>query len=114
MFYETPSQRTTRFPSTFYITTRFPLSQPPQTLPLKEPPKFKYLGLTLDPYLTMEATTKYICRKINVVHQTVAVVDHSLQYDSSATTRDIRSSPNVLFRICNHVFLVFQPKTDVT
>ena len=31
MFYETPSQRTTRFPSTFDITTRFPLSQPPQT-----------------------------------------------------------------------------------
>jgi len=28
MFYETPSQQTTRFPSTFHITTRFPLSQP--------------------------------------------------------------------------------------
>ena len=26
MFYETPSQRTTRFPSTFHITTCFPLS----------------------------------------------------------------------------------------
>ena len=60
MFYETPSQRTTRFPSTFHISTRFPLSQPPQTLPLKEPPTFKYLGLTLDPYLTMEAATKHM------------------------------------------------------
>jgi len=30
MFYETPSQRTTRFPSTFHNTTRLPLSQPPQ------------------------------------------------------------------------------------
>jgi len=29
MFYETPSQRTTRFPSTFHITTYFPLSQSP-------------------------------------------------------------------------------------
>jgi len=29
MSYETPSERTTRFPSTFHITTRFPLSQPP-------------------------------------------------------------------------------------
>ena len=48
MLYETPSQLTTRFPSTFHITTRFPLSQPPQTLPLKEPFTFKYLGLTLD------------------------------------------------------------------
>jgi len=37
MFYETPPQRATRFPSTFHITTRFPLSQPPRTLPLKEP-----------------------------------------------------------------------------
>jgi len=26
MFYETPSQRTTRFPSTFHISTCFPLS----------------------------------------------------------------------------------------
>ena len=46
MFYETPSQRTTRLPSTFHICTRFPLSQPPQTLPLKEPLTFKCLGLT--------------------------------------------------------------------
>ena len=43
MFYETPSQRATRFPSTLHITTRFPLSQPPRTLPLKEPLTFKYL-----------------------------------------------------------------------
>jgi len=64
MFYETPPQRTTRSPSTFHITTRFPLSQPPsqllRTLPLKEPPTFKYLGLTLDPYLTMEAAMKHM------------------------------------------------------
>jgi len=99
MFYETPSQRTTRFPSTFHITTRFPLLQPPRTLPLKEPLTFKYLGLTLDPYLTMEVTTKHICRKINAVHQTVAVVAHSLRCDSSATDRGIKSSPYVLFRI---------------
>jgi len=99
MFYETPPQRATRFPSTFHITTRFPLSQPPQTLPFKEPLSFKYLGLTLDPYLTMEATMKHICRKINTAHQTVDAVAHSLRYDSSATDRGIRSSPYVLFRI---------------
>jgi len=85
MFYETFSHRTTRFPSTFHITTRFPLSQPPRTLPLKEPLTFKYLGLTLDPYLNMEAATKHTCRKINVAHQTVAAVAHNLRYDSSAT-----------------------------
>ena len=99
MFYETPPQRATRFPSTFHIITRFPLSQPPRTLPLKEPLTFKYLGLTLDPYLTMEAAMKHICRKINAAHQTVAAVAHSLRYDSSATDRGIRSSPYVLFRI---------------
>jgi len=107
LIYETPSQRTTRFPSTFHITTRFPLSQPPQTLPLKEPLTFKYLGLTLDPYLTMETATKHICRKINAVHQTVAAVAHSLRYDSSATDRGIRSSPYVLFRICQPCVLGF-------
>jgi len=63
MFYETPPQRATRFPSTFHITTRFPLSQPPRTLPLKEPLTFKYLGLTLDPYLTMEAAMKQYAEK---------------------------------------------------
>ena len=99
MFYETPSQRTTRFPSTFHITTRFPFLQPTQTLPLKETLTFKYLGLTLDPYLTMEFVTKKICRKINTAHQTVAVFAHSLRYDSSATARGTRSSPYVLFRI---------------
>ena len=93
MFYEIPSQRTTRFFSTFHITTSLPLSQPPRTHPLKEPLAFKYLGLTLDPYLTMEAATKHICRKINAAHQTVAAVAHSLQYDSSATARGIGSSP---------------------
>ena len=89
----------TRFPSTFHITTRLPLSQPSRSLPLKEPLTFKYLGLTLDPYLTMEAAMKYMCRKINAVHQTVATVAQSLRYDSSATDRGIRSSPYVLFRI---------------
>jgi len=50
---ETHRQRATRFPSTFNITTRFPLLQPRRTFPLNEPPTFKYLGLTLDPYLRM-------------------------------------------------------------
>jgi len=107
MFYETPPQRATRFPSTFHITTRFLLSQPLQTLPLKEPLTFKYLGLTLDPYLTMEAAMKHICRKINAAHQTVATVTHSLKYDSSATYRGIRSSPYVLFRIWQPCVLGF-------
>jgi len=119
MFYETPSQRTTRFPSTFHITTRFPLSQPPQTLPRKEPLTFKYLGLTLDPYLTIEVTTKHICWKINATHQTVAVVAYNLRFDSSATVRGIRSSPYVLFRIChpcvteNLRYLVTNAQIDV-
>jgi len=107
LFYETPPQRATRFPSTFHFTNRFPLSQPPRTLPLKEPLTFKYLGLTLDPYLTMEAAMKHICRKINATHQTVAAVAHSLRYDSSATDRGIRSSPYVLFRIWQPCVLGF-------
>jgi len=64
MFNEITPQRATRIPFTFHITTRFPLSQPPETLFLKEPPAFKYLGLTLDFYLTTEAAMKHICRKI--------------------------------------------------
>jgi len=107
MFYETPAQRATRFPSTFHITTRFPPSQPPRTFPLKKTPTFKYLGLTLDPYLTMESAMKHICRKINVAHQTMAAVAHSLRYDSSATDRGIRSSPYVFFRIWQPCVLSF-------
>jgi len=107
MFYETPPQRATRSPSTVHITTRFPLSLPPRTLPLKEPPTFKYLGLTLDLYLTMEAAMKHICWKINAAHHTVAAVAHSLRYDSSATERGIQSSPYVLFRIWQPCVLGF-------
>ena len=99
MFYETPPQRATRFPSTLHIITRFPPSQPPRTLFLKKLPTFKYLGLTLDPYLTMESAMKHICRKINAAHQKMAAVAHSLRYDFSATDRGMRSSPHVFFRI---------------
>jgi len=107
MFYETFPKRVTRFPSTFHITTRFPLSQPPRTLPLKEPLTFKYLGLTFHPYLTMKAAMKHICRKINATYQTVAAVAHSLRYDSSATDRGIRSSPYILCRIWRPCVLGF-------
>jgi len=103
MFYETPPQGATRFPSTFHIITRFPLSQPPRTLPLKEPPTLKYLGLTHDSYLTMEAAMKHICRNINAAHQTVAAVAHSLR----ATDEGIQSSPYVLFRIWQPCVLGF-------
>jgi len=105
MFYKTPPQCATRFPSTFHITTRFPLSQPTRTLPLKEPLTFKYLGLTLDPYLTMEAAMKHICRKISAAHQTVAAVAHSLRYDFSATDRG--TDPYVLFHIWQPCVLSF-------
>jgi len=109
MFYETPPQRATRFPSTFHINTRFPFSQLPRTLPLKEPLTFKYLGLTLDPYLTVEAAMQHICRKINAAHQTVAAVAHSLRYDSSAADKGIISHPYVLrgFRIWQPCVLSF-------
>jgi len=105
--YETPPEWATRFPSTFHINTRFPLSQPPRNLHLKEPLLFKYLGLTLHPYLTMEAAMKHICRKFNAAHQTVTAVAHSLRYDSSATDGGIRSSPYVLFRIWQPCVLGF-------
>jgi len=93
MFNETPPQRATRILFPCHITTRFPLSQPPQTLPLKEPLTFKYFGLTFDPFLIMEAAMKHICRKINAAHEIVTAVAHSLRYDSSATERGIKSSP---------------------
>jgi len=77
MFYETPLQKASGQTASFHITNRFPLSSPPKTLSLKEPAPLKYLGLThLDPAFTREAADKYICRKINAVHETVVVVAH--------------------------------------
>jgi len=111
MFYETPPQRANRPPLTFHITTCFPLSQPPQTLPFKELLTFKYLSLTLDSYLTIEAAMKHICRKINAAHQTVAAVPHSLRYDFSATDKGIRSSPYVLYCIWQPCVLSFATET---
>ena len=107
VFYENPTQQALRHPATFTITTSFPCTQPPVIMTLKEPDAFKYLGLTLDSFLTMEAATKHICRKINAAHQTVAAVAHSLRYDTPAILRGIRSSPLVLFRIWQSCVLSF-------
>jgi len=99
IFYESLLQKASRQPTSFHVTTRFPLPSPPPTFPFKEPATFKYLGLTLDPALTMEAAQKHICRKINATHETVAAVAHSLRYDSPTTDRSISSVPYVLYRI---------------
>jgi len=103
MFYESPLQKASRQPASFYISSRFSLSRPPQTLPLEEPATFKYLGLTLDPAIVRAGSRQpkntYAQKKINASYETVAAVAHSLRYDSPSTDRSIRSSPYILCKM---------------
>jgi len=98
-FYETPTQRASRQPVTFWLTPKFPLTNPPNPLPLNEPKDFIYLGLKLDPEMTMQLVTKYTCEKINWAHLTVFTIAHSLKHDTPASLRGTRTSPLILYCI---------------
>jgi len=99
VFYETSAQRASRQPSHFWLTPRFPLNNPPTPLPLDEPKDFTYLGLKLDPQMTMQPTTTHTCQKINRAYQTVSAIAHSLKHDTPASLRGTRTSPLILHRI---------------
>ena len=93
VFYETPAQRASRQPSHFYLTPRFPLSNPPTPLPLDEPKDFTYLSLKLDPQMTMQLATSHTCQKINWAYQTVSTIAHSLKNNTPENLRGTRTSP---------------------
>jgi len=99
VFHETPAQQASRQPSHFYLTPRFPLNKPPTPLPLDEPKDFTYLGLKLDPQMTMQPATSHTCQKINWAYQTVSAIAHSLKNDTPANLRGTRTSPLILYRI---------------
>jgi len=48
VFYETPAQRASRQPATFWLTPKFSLNNPPKPLPLNEPKDFICLDLKLE------------------------------------------------------------------
>ena len=105
VFYET--LRSSRIPAQFFVTLRFPLSRPATQAHLKEPDTFIYLGLKLDPILSMDQVTQHIKKKINWAYLTIAAVAHSIRYDSSLRSRTTRSSPVVLFRLWQACVLPF-------
>jgi len=99
VFYETLAQRASRQPSLFWLTPRFTLNNPPNPRPLDEPKKFTYLGLKLDPQIKMQLATAHTCHKINWAYQTVSAIAHSCKHDTTASLRDTRTSPLILYRI---------------
>jgi len=99
--------RSSRTLATFVVTSRFPLSRPATQTHLKEPDTFIYLGLKLDPVLSMDPATQHIKKKINWAYLTIAAVAHSIRYYSSLRSRTTRSSPLVLFRIWQACVLPF-------
>ena len=92
VFYETLAQLASRHPSISWLTPRFPLNNPPNPLPLGEPKEFTYLGLKLDPQLTMQPATAHTCQKIHWAYQTVSAIAHSLKHDTPASLRGTRTS----------------------
>jgi len=97
--YETPAQRASQHPSLFWLTPRFPLNNPSNPLPLDETKKFIYLGLKLDPQMTIQPATAHICHKINWAYQTVSTITHSLKHDTPASLRGTQTSALILYRI---------------
>jgi len=99
VFYETQAQRASRQLLHFWLTPRFPLNNPPTPQRLGEPKDFTYLGLKLDPQMTMQPATTRTCQKINWAYQTVSAIAHSLKRDTPASLRGTRTSPLILYRI---------------
>jgi hypothetical protein len=106
-FFETPAMKAARTSATFVITFRFPASKPPRHIQLKEPPTFTYLGLQLDPILSMFAAANHMVSKINWAHLTIAAVAHSLHHDTPLRLQHCRSSPLLLFRLWQSCVLPF-------
>jgi len=79
------------------LTPTFPLNNPPNPLPLKEPKDFINLSLKLDPEMKMQRATKHTCQKMNWAYQTVSSIVYSLQHDTPASLRGTRTSPLILY-----------------
>jgi len=102
-----PSNEPPQPPSHFTSPLASPYCNLPNSSFSGNPPPSKYLGLTLHPWLSIVVARNlwHIYRKINLAHETVAVV--ALRYVSPATGRGIRSRPYSLFRILQPCVLGF-------
>ena len=109
VFYETLCSSC--IPAHSFVTSRFPLSRPTTQTHLKEPGTFIYLGLKLDPILSMDSATQHIKKKTNWAYLTIAAVAHSIRYDSSLRSRTTRFSPLVLLRLWQACVLLFATQT---
>ena len=107
VFFETPATKAARDPPHFTVTFKFPLNKPHRSIQLKEPDTFTYLGLQLDPVLSMHAATNHMVQMINWAHLTIAAVAHSLHHDTPLRLQHCRSSPLVLFRLWQSCVLPF-------
>jgi hypothetical protein len=72
----------TIYPAQFHNFHSFP-KHARWSAPLKEVQEFDYLGLRLDPFLTMNAALLSVKDKVNKSHALVAAVSYTLRYDQS-------------------------------
>jgi len=54
----------------------------------------------------MQPATSHTCQKINWAYQTVSAIAHSLKNDTPANLRGTRTSPLILYRICQSCVLL--------
>ena len=105
-FYETKEMKKARkkprrasgqtiYPAQFHIFHSFP-KHAQRSAPLKEVQEFDYLGLRLDPFLTMNAALLSVKDKVNKSHALVAAVSYSLRYDQSKSDTTHVSLPRML------------------
>ena len=65
------------YPAQLHIFHSFP-EHAQWSAPLKEVTEFDYLGLRLDPFLTMNSALLLVLDKVNKSHALVAAVSYSL------------------------------------
>ena len=87
-----------------YIKRRYPT---PSKWTIDEVQEFTYLGLLLDPALSMYEAAEHACQKINWAHLTIAAVAHNLRYDTPPELKHTRSSPLILYRLWQSCVLPF-------
>ena len=83
------------YPAQFHIFHSFP-EHAQRSAPLKEVTEFDYLGLRLDPFLTMNSALLLVLDKANKSHALVAAVSYSLRYDKSKSDTTHVSLPRML------------------
>jgi len=120
-FFETPAlvrargdqHQTSPTMPPFHVYSPFPTSDP-RSYPIFEVFQFEYLGLILDPKLTMHLATVEAIRRASQGQALALAVSYSLRYDKNSSQHTPTQNLGLRKSIVLPHFLLFPPKNGVT